>query len=131
MATIKERRETASKLRLTHVRNANSFGGQCMRLQLEQLANDILNCIPGKAPALLELADLIDPGDGHFRDSAKMVDIDALLELVEDLEKESNDIMEAAKRSQHNGNRPSMLEAKSEVWRNTKIIRRIREALCE
>ena len=92
MPTDDERREVARKLRKKHGQRSCDFVGQCMGLQLETMATDIMDCIP-KGETLLVLADLIDPDsipdnpDKTERPlSEPEIDRDALLALADDLD---------------------------------------------
>lgn len=99
MPTDDERREVARRLREKHAQRAFDFMGQCMGLQLESLAQDIIDCIQPERSTLLTLADLIDPDlskistvfDNSAAESAvavkgRTVDRDALLKLADELE---------------------------------------------
>lgn len=57
------------------------------------------------------------------------VDVDALLELADELDKDADNIINAARDAQFTGGRPRMGEAKSEAYEWRSIARRIRKAL--
>lgn len=62
-----------------------------------------------------------------------IVDRDALLELADELDKDADNIINAARDARFTGGRPRMGEAKSEAYERRSIARRIREAVnaCE
>ena len=86
-----ERREVARKLRKRHGQRAYDFTGQCMSLQLETMANDIMDCIPRGGNTLLTLADLIEPNTATSSDNASTCDREALLRLANRIEANANE----------------------------------------
>lgn len=129
MPTDDERREVAEFLR-------RSVGKGASLLLLVAFAAFEVKSTDGERivtadEAALRLADLIDPGEGHFDDPGKMVDRGALLKLADEYDEKSARMREKCEGAHMYTIRSSF--DKGALWASAEIYgdaaRRIRDAL--